>query len=201
MGASRPSPGAAKRRAAFTLIEMIAVALMIALVAAVAFPNLGFRSQQAVLDEAGSVAALVEFARQRAVMTGTPQRVVFDLDAQQYWLEESRPPRRDDEDAPAAPVRWSEQRELPMFAPRDEQKRFIRSAGPNGRGYRPPAGVVLQALETEEGMIERGRVEMPFAWDGSTEGTGLWLLGDGGHQVRLLVAPLADSIRIERVED
>ena len=203
---SRPTRGsgprsAARRARGFTLIEMIAVALMIALVASVAFPNLGFRSQQAVLDEAESVAALVEFARQRAVMTGIPQRVVFDLEAQHYWLEESRPPARPDDPAdPNAPVRWSEQRELPMFAPRDDQQRYQRSPGPNGRGYRPASGVALQALETAEGLVERGRVEMPFAWDGSTEGTGLWLIGDGGHQVRLVVAPLADAIRIERVD-
>ena len=186
-----------RRSSGFTLIEMIAVALLMALVAGLALPNLGFRSQQAVLDEAESVASLIEFARQRAVMTGTPQRLVFDLDTQRYWLEQNRRPRREE---PEAPVRWSEQRELPMFAPREDEATFTRGPGPGGRGYHPEAGVIIQALETSQGLIESGQVTMPFTWDGSTEGTVLWLLGDGGHQIRLEIAPLADAIRIQRVE-
>ncbi len=176
---------------------MIAVALLMALVAGLALPNLGFRSQQSVLDEASSAAALIEFARQRAVMTGVPQRVVFDLDAQHYWLEQQRERRREE---PLEPAGWAEERELPMVAPRAEGAEFARSPGPGGRGYRPGNGVALQALETSEGLVERGQVTLPFAWDGSTEGTVLWLIGDGGHQVRLEIAPLADAIRIEHVD-
>jgi len=191
------------RRAArgFTLIEMIAVALLMALVAGLAFPNLGFRSQQSVLDEANSVAALIEYARQRAVMTGFPQQIVFDLEAQAYWLEESRPaPRSDDDTAPAEPLRWAEERELPLIAPRAEETTYARSPGPGGRGYRPAQGVDLQGLQTTEGRIERGQVRLPFGFDGSTEATTVWLIGEAGHQVRVEVAPLADAIRIERVE-
>lgn len=186
-----------RRESGFTLIEMIAVALLMALVAAVTLPNLGIRSQQSVLDEAYSVASLIEFARQRAVMTGIPQRLIFDFDDQHYWLEQKREATREDDTQPA---RWAEERELPMFAPRSNGAEFSRSPGPGGRGYRPGNGVALHGLQTSEGLIEHGQVTLPFAWDGSTEGTVLWLIGDGGHQVRLEIAPLADAIRIEHVD-
>ncbi len=191
------------RTAAFTLIEMIAVGLLMALVAAVVLPNMGFRSAQNTLEAAESVAALLEFGRARAVMTGLPHRVVVDFEQQRYWLEAKRLDAPDplfEDAAGTEPVRWSEQETLPLVAPKRVDDGFVRATGPSGRGYTPPTGVWFRTLETAEGPIDRGQVFLPFAWDGSTEGISIWLEGDGGHQVLLEVAPLADQIRIERVD-
>jgi len=185
------------RRGGFTLIELMAVALLMALVAAIAIPNMGFRAAQQGLDEAESMAALFEFGRQRAVMTGLPQQVVIDLDQQRYWLEVQR---RTEREIPTGPVRWSDERELALTAPRDERARFTRALGAAGRGYTPPRGVWIAAIDTAEGRLEAGTVTLPFAGDGSTEGTVIWVSADGGHQLRLEIAPLADRIRIEHVE-
>lgn len=186
------------RRAGFSLIEMIAVTLLMALVAALTIPNLGVRGSQATLDEARSLASLLEFARQRAVMTGTPQRVVLDLDEQLYWLEDQA--GGDSEEETGLPIRWSEESEIPMQAPRESEREFQLARGPVSRPMSPTPGVWIAAVDTAEGRVERGQVHLPFAWDGSSEGTEVWIAGDGGHQVLLGLAPLADRIRIVRVD-
>ncbi len=190
------TPRHRKGAAAFTLIEILAVALLMALVAGIAIPNLGMRAAQNTLEEARSLASLFEFARQRAVMTGRPQRVVLDLDQQHYWMEA---PRAEPLEPVAARARWADQRELPLEAPRAAREGFTPVVGPAGRGYRPPNGVWIEAVDTAQGRIESDQVVVPFGWDGSTEATVVWVAGDGGNEVRLEIAPLADRLRIERV--
>lgn len=185
-----------RRASAFTLIEMVAVVLLIALVAAIAIPNLGLRSGRAALQEAESLAALLAFGRQRAVMSGQPQRVIVDLDAQRYWLESLRAPAAETRD----PVDgWSALSELPLVAPRAKEASYVPAPGPAGRPYVPESGVWLTAVETAEGRIERGRVAVPFAWDGSSEATEFWVETEGGDLVVLHLPPMADRIGIRRV--
>ncbi len=181
---------------AFTLIELVAVTLLIALLAAVAIPNLGLRGSRVSLQEAESLAALLEFGRQRAVMTGQPQRVVVDLDAQRYWLESLSPPQV----ATGEPVEgWAALSELPLAAPRGDEALYLPAPGPPGRPRAPAAGVWLAAIETEAGREERGQVALPFAADGSSEATDVWLTSEAGHRIVLSLSPMADRIRIARL--
>lgn len=180
----------------FTLIETIAVVLLIALVAAAAIPNLGLRSGRATLQEAESLGALLSFGRQRAVMTGRPQRVILDLDTQRYWLESLGATVGDTGEPEEG---WSKARELPLVAPRGEETVYTHAAGPAGRPYAPAGGVWLAAVETSEGRIERGQISVPFGWDGSSEATQVWIEADGGNRVVLSLPPLADRIGIERI--
>ncbi|MCP5067907.1 MAG: prepilin-type N-terminal cleavage/methylation domain-containing protein [bacterium] len=182
---------------AFTLIEMVAVVSLIALVAAIAIPNLGLRSGRATLNEAESLAALLTFGRQRAVMSGEPQRVIVDLDAQRYWLESLQVPTAE---AGGSGTGWAELRELPLVAPRAGEAAYLPAAGPAGRPYTPASGVWLTAIETAEGRIERGRVALPFAWDGSSEATDVWIGTDEADRVILHLPPLADRVGIRRID-
>ncbi|MBW2394143.1 MAG: type II secretion system protein [Deltaproteobacteria bacterium] len=186
-----------RRANAFTLIEMIAVVLLIALVAAVAIPNLGLRSGRATMQEAESLAALLTFGRQRAVMSGQPQRVILDLDAQRYWLESLGAAPGETGEPEGG---WSELSELPLVAPRDEEATYLPARGPAGRPYAPAAGVFLAAVETPEGRIQRGQVVVPFAWDGSSEATEVWVEAEEGNRVVLRLPPMADRIGIRRVD-
>ena len=66
---------------------MLAVVLMFALMASFVIPNLGAVRARALGREADKIASQLEFARQRAITTGIPHRVVFDLDAHLYRVE------------------------------------------------------------------------------------------------------------------
>src|SRR4030095_7541475 len=83
----RSAPRGQRRRSACTLIELFAVLLIMGLVAGLTLPNLSLRSERVVLGEAQQLAADLAFTRRRAVATGTPHRVVVDLDNAGWWIE------------------------------------------------------------------------------------------------------------------
>ena len=89
MPASRApaSARARNRRAGFTLIETIAVVAIIAMVFALGVPRLGGRSFDPLHNEAEEIADRLRFARQRAVMTGVPHRLLIDLEQGGYLIE------------------------------------------------------------------------------------------------------------------
>ncbi len=77
----------ANRRSGFTLIEIIAVVAIIAMVFAVGIPRLGGSNWDALNLEAQNIAESLRFARQRAIMTGAPHRVLIDLEEGGYRIE------------------------------------------------------------------------------------------------------------------
>jgi prepilin-type N-terminal cleavage/methylation domain-containing protein len=75
------------RRRAFTLVEMIMVVMVIGILAAVAAPRFhrGLLHQRS-LRAAQRVGHDLRWARQRALTTSTPQRVVFTVASSSYAL-------------------------------------------------------------------------------------------------------------------
>ena len=73
--------------AAFTLIEMLAVVAILALVMTFALPNTGMLQRRRLDSESRQLVALLELARQRAVMTGVKHRMWIDLEDAVYRLE------------------------------------------------------------------------------------------------------------------
>ena len=71
----------------FTLIEMIAVTLLFAVISGIFVPQIGLLSSRALGNLAKDLAAHIELGRQRAVVTGTPHRIVMDLEAGGYRLQ------------------------------------------------------------------------------------------------------------------
>ena len=71
---------ARNHRRGFTLIEMMAVVALVGMIFALGLPRLSSSRWRALGDAAESIAASLEFARQRAIMTGIPHRVLIDLE-------------------------------------------------------------------------------------------------------------------------
>lgn len=65
----------------------MAVIAILGMIFAIGAPRLGSNSWRALRDEAESIAASLEFARQRAIMTGTPHRLLIDLGEGGYRVE------------------------------------------------------------------------------------------------------------------
>lgn len=73
--------------AGFTLIELIAVVLIIAIIATAVAPNLDRVSPKySVRAGAREIASTAESCRSQSVLTGETYSVVYDLDEQEYWI-------------------------------------------------------------------------------------------------------------------
>src|SRR5262245_41978407 len=87
VGERSPLGGRAKpSRRGFTLIEILAVVAILALVAAFVAPNFGGMRLRALRAEAKQLSGQLELARQRAIVTGVPHRLWFELDQAEYRL-------------------------------------------------------------------------------------------------------------------
>jgi len=183
----------------FTLIEMLAVMAIIALVVGIALPNFGLRSRRAMEDEAKQLAANLEFARQRSVMTGIPHRLVIDVEGGSYWLEwlVSEARARGEEDLPELPVYELGGREqIPMAAPRSAERSYQALPGSLGHAASLRGMVRIDGVETAGGFLERGLVNVGFERDGTSESVRILLSDEDGNSIGIEVAPLADTVRI-----
>jgi type II secretion system protein H len=196
-GARRPASG-------FTLVELLAVLVIFGLLAAIALPNLGIRSSRMLDEEARRLAGALEFARQRAVMTGVPHRVLVDLDEAAYRVEWHG---RGDDDAAAASEEsglaeaGAAPAKLALSPPGATEREFEPLAGSLGEVAVLDEAVHFAGVDTAEGTFEQGTVQIVFQRDGTSDPAAVVLESDGGRRVALYVAPLADAVRFEYVDE
>jgi type II secretion system protein H len=191
---------------AFTLIELLAVVVIFGLLAGIALPNLGIRVSRSLDAESRQLAATLEFARQRAVMTGIPHQVVVDIDRDAYWLEwfasEAEQFGEEDDEAPPAPPATApgDAAEIALAAPQAELRSFRPLAGSFGNVTELDRDVDLVLVETPAGIYEDGRLEIRFERDGTSEPTWIELGTEDGGTRTLQLLPLADTVRFGRDE-
>jgi type II secretion system protein H len=70
----------------FTLIEIMAVVIIIGLMLGLVLPNMSASRAARLRQHAMDVASRVELARERTVVTGTIHRVWLDLEEGRYWV-------------------------------------------------------------------------------------------------------------------
>lgn len=193
--------GQPKREGAFTLIEMLAVALILALVLGIAVPNVGLLQRRQLDAQARNLVALLELARQRAVMTGTPHRVWIDLEAAVYRLEwyvteadEGEGPR------PLLEYDLRGATPLPLSPPERTQRAYHPIPGREGDLRELPEDFEFRGLETDDGWIDRGEVVIGFDRDGTSTYAELLIQGDGDEVRALEILPLADAVRVRHEE-
>jgi len=76
-----------RRGGGFTLLELIAVLVLISTVLAIAAPSLrGFVRGRQTADAAAQMLALTHYARSQAAAQGRTYRLNVDIDAGVYWL-------------------------------------------------------------------------------------------------------------------
>ncbi len=172
---------------------------IIALVVGIALPNFGLRSRRAMEDEAKQLAANLEFARQRSVMTGVPHRLVIDVEGGSYWLEwlVSEARALGEEDLLELPVyELGGRQEIPMAPPRAAERSYHALPGSLGHTARVREIVRIDGIETAGGFLERGLVNIVFERDGTSESAQILLSDQDGHSIGIEIAPLADTVRI-----
>ncbi len=193
------APNQPTRVRGFSLIEMLAVVLIFALMAMFVLPNFESVRSRALGQAAERIASRLELARQRTIVTGVPHRLWIDLDDDSYRLEwHVSEEEAGGRSAPAGfPVGDdSAGAILSLAPPREIERRFHPVPGPQGQDQRLDSGLVIAGLETPEGWIERGAVEIVFDSDGTTVRSAIVLESEAGRRIALDVYPLADAVRI-----
>jgi len=183
---------------------MLAVVVIIGLLSALVLPRVGIIGSRSLDDQAAKLAADLEFARQRTVMTSIPHRVLLDLEGG-TWRLEWRPPAEDDagerggrgpEDFGAGEAREARAGRVAvdLAPPRRERGEF--EPLPTSYARRADLGteVFFGAVETATGPVTRGEVSIAFERDGTAESATIRLEELGGFAVELEVRPLADAV-------
>jgi len=187
---------------------MLAVVVIIGLVSALVLPQVGIIGSRSLDDQAAKLAADLEFARQRTVMTSIPHRVLLDLE-RGTWRLEWRPPAEDDSQerdggglgGAGAGFGAGEAREaragrvaVDLTPPRRQRGEFEPLPTSYARRAELGTEVFFGAVETATGPVTRGEVSIAFERDGTAEPATIRLEELGGFAVELEVRPLADAV-------
>jgi type II secretion system protein H len=188
----------ARERGGFTLIEVLAVLAILGLMAAWVLPNFGGFRRHALRREAVQIAAQLELARQRAIVTGIPHRVWLELDQAEYRLEWLTVDPEEQDPAAAAPAELDVRGNSPLSlaAPRQAQIEFRPIPGNFGRTQVVADPFYFESVDTAQGRITGGQVAVEFARDGSAEYTEILIQDAAGDHVVLDVQPLDERVRI-----
>ena len=186
------------RARGFTLIEIMAAVAIFALLAGLIAPRVGSLTSRTLRQRAERIAARLELARQRSVLTGVSHRLLVDLDQGGYQLEwqatEAEAEGREPE--PALPLDLRGETPIPMAPAHAEQLAYRPLPGLMGRFEWLEDDLAFSGLQTPEGWIERGEVSIEFERNGTASYTEIHLGDESGRALVLDVLPLADVVRI-----
>lgn len=189
--------------AGFTLIEILAVVAIFALLAGLLAPRVGSIGGRALVQSAEKIAGRIELARQRAVVTGVPHRLLVDLDEGGYRVEwqvsEARALGGEDpepEPAAAPDLGVSGQKPIDLAPPSHDEFDFHPLPGKVGRFVWLEEPFFFGGVETPEGIVDRGDAVIEFDYDGTATDTSIFLDDGDGRTLVLHVLPLADGVRI-----
>lgn len=211
--ASRTAPRAGRQQG-FTLIEIIAVVAIFGMVFSLGIPQLNSSKKRLLGNEAETLAASLEYARQRAIMSGVPHRVLVDLENGAYrtewWVTEQQAyaALESSGNAPLAgdltggtaagsgDSTYDSRSPLDRYPPKREERDYYPV--PNrqlGAFTWLNDAILFSGLDGSSGWIETGEVQIAFDADGTTDFALLELADADGNYLTLEIEPILDRIR------
>ena len=188
---SRSAGRATLREQGFTLLEILAVIAILALLATFVLPNLGAVRAHSLMREAKGLAAQLELARQRTIVTGIPHRMLIDLEEGAYRIEWTG-----SDDPQPEIVPGGTDAELDLSPPRVADREYRPLPSRFGKLVYLADGLAFVRVDTLGGGIQRGDSYIEFTQDGTADHATIVLDDETGQSISLDVLPLADVVRI-----
>ena len=185
----------AHKRNGFTLLEMIAVVAIIGVVMYLFIPSLGVTVSSTLRGDARQLATHVEFARQRAVMTGKPHRLLLGLEEGWYqieWYVSDADEFPDDPPPPPLDLRSP----IPMAPPTYDVPSYRAIPGGAGKVSWLDENLEFSGVQMDEGWFDSGEFQLVFSSDGSTAAAQIVVGAEDIQGLVLNVSPLIDTVRI-----
>lgn len=182
----------------FTLLELMAVLLVMMMMAGLLLPQFGVTRTAQLRGEARTLAANLELARQRSVMTGKVHRLWIDLDSSTYRLEwqVSESEALGEPEKAEAEFELRADTPIPMAPPSAGRRDFVPTSDRYGNDRTLDSELLFAGIETPSGWIDRGQVGIAFERDGSTDAAEIVIQDPDDRRIVLEVRPLLDSVRI-----
>ena len=174
---------------------MMAVVLIMGLLLALIAPNLRIGGASALRDEALEVARRLELARQLAVTSGRPHRLLVDLENGEYRIEAYVRLQKDEGATLGSPPAGATS-VVDLSPPNDQVSEYQPLGNRFGQSAWLDSDFFFEGLETSGGWFDQGLVAVVFDWDGTTSPAKL-VVGDAdGRAVALEVRPLLDRVSV-----
>jgi len=191
----------ANRRGAFSLIEILAVVLILGLLMSLLLPAIGAGGGRRLRQEGDRIAASLELARQRAIVTGKPHRVILDLEKGGFTIEwlvsEARAFEGEEDDSIV-----EEAEEIDTSPPtQDVLGYYPIPSATFGAWEFLEEGYFFEGIDTAEGWIESGEVYIVFDWDGATDASQIVISDPDNRSLDLDIAPLLETVRMHEETD
>jgi general secretion pathway protein H len=190
----------------FTVLEILIGLLLIALLLVVAIPTFRSLARVQLKETANQMLGLIRYTYSKATLSNKGHRIVFDMDAGQYWVEVSNDQVRisqEDEDS-------DEGGQLGIFQSEDKGRKYARppsfvpDEGEFGTKQKLPSGIRFWGFWADymKDRARSGEVALYFFPDGYTQEAQITLTDDDGgdHVLTLLVEPLTGEVIIENSE-
>ena len=182
--------------------------LILGLLMTLLMPAIGAGGGRSLRKQGDKVAATLELARQRAVVTGKVHRVVLDLEKGRFaveWLvDEATAYPGEDTDSLGGEAAYDPatgEGILDLAPPLENELAYYPI--PNKFGSMEPLerGFFFEGIDTPEGWIEKGEAYVVFDWDGSTDASHIVISDPDNRSIDLDVAPLLETVRIVEEAD
>jgi prepilin-type N-terminal cleavage/methylation domain-containing protein len=191
-------------RAGFTLIEVMAVVVVIGLVMGLVVPNFAARRGAELEESARLVADALHIARERAIVTGAAHRALLDLEVGttriDWHVDESRAFAHLSRPGDDLGRERSDDRAFSLSPPENEERNYFPIPNRFGREEWLPENIFFVGANTPDGWIEDGTVQIVFQVDGSTDYAEIVLRDNWENRVILEVQPLLEIVRIRKEE-
>ena len=188
----------------------MAVVIVIGMLMGLVMPNLNSRRGAQLEDSARQIAGTLQLARERAIVTGAAHRAFLDLEVGtsriEWHVAEDRAFAHLDDPSDPSPSEkpsreYSDGQSISLSPPEREERDYYPIPNRFGREDWLPEDIFFVGVNTADGWIEDGTVQIVFQVDGTTDYSEIVMRDNWENRIVLEIEPLLDIVRIRLEED